>query len=203
MPHGTGHGIGLDIHEPPLLDRAGPALVEGDALTITEINGAPVVGGQVITLASGALLTINADGTSPDIDLASTFSIGDVGAARRYIPRKVMKPKLYNWFQGALVAGSIERGTVRLDGPLDKFPFDNDEGRFLIEGSARNLTFKYQPNWPAAEQADIALRDAMAAFNISSDAGAEAYPGWGGYGAGKAALDRNSNHLLGIRARVD
>ncbi len=34
MPHGTGHGIGLDVHEPPLLDTGGPELVVGDALTI-------------------------------------------------------------------------------------------------------------------------------------------------------------------------
>lgn len=32
--HGTGHGVGLDVHEPPLLDEGGPALVEGDCLTI-------------------------------------------------------------------------------------------------------------------------------------------------------------------------
>lgn len=34
MVHGTGHGIGLDVHEPPLLDRNGPEIVESDALTI-------------------------------------------------------------------------------------------------------------------------------------------------------------------------
>ncbi len=34
MTCGTGHGIGLDVHEPPLLDYKGPELVVGDALTI-------------------------------------------------------------------------------------------------------------------------------------------------------------------------
>ncbi len=34
MPHDTGHGIGLDVHEPPLLDIAGPELLIGDVLTI-------------------------------------------------------------------------------------------------------------------------------------------------------------------------
>ena len=34
IPHGTGHGIGLDVHEPPLLDRNGHALLEGDVITI-------------------------------------------------------------------------------------------------------------------------------------------------------------------------
>lgn len=32
--HGTGHGVGLDVHEPPLLDFGGPELVVGDCLTI-------------------------------------------------------------------------------------------------------------------------------------------------------------------------
>jgi Xaa-Pro aminopeptidase len=34
MVHGTGHGIGLEVHEPPLLDMGGPELVAGDALTV-------------------------------------------------------------------------------------------------------------------------------------------------------------------------
>jgi len=34
MVHGTGHGIGLDVHEPPLLDMNGPTIVAGDVITI-------------------------------------------------------------------------------------------------------------------------------------------------------------------------
>jgi Xaa-Pro aminopeptidase len=32
--HGTGHGVGLEVHEPPLLDFNGPPLIAGDAVTI-------------------------------------------------------------------------------------------------------------------------------------------------------------------------
>jgi Xaa-Pro aminopeptidase len=34
ISHGTGHGIGLEVHEPPLLAPKGPELVVGDVLTI-------------------------------------------------------------------------------------------------------------------------------------------------------------------------
>jgi Xaa-Pro aminopeptidase len=34
MVHGTGHGVGLEVHEPPLLDAGGPELVTGDAVTV-------------------------------------------------------------------------------------------------------------------------------------------------------------------------
>jgi Xaa-Pro aminopeptidase len=34
MTHGTGHGLGLECHEPPLLDFKGPELLEGELVTI-------------------------------------------------------------------------------------------------------------------------------------------------------------------------
>ena len=34
MHHGTGHGIGIEVHEPPLLDPSGIPLVENDVLTV-------------------------------------------------------------------------------------------------------------------------------------------------------------------------
>lgn len=34
IQHGTGHGIGLELHEPILLDTGGPAMVENEVLTV-------------------------------------------------------------------------------------------------------------------------------------------------------------------------
>ncbi len=134
---------------------AGTVLWRASDDRITVLSDSIRITNPVIDTRINVQLTLNADGSSPDIDLASSYTVSDVGAARRYLPRKVMTPRLYDWFQNSLVAGSIQRGTVRLNGPLDKFPFDGGEGRFLLEGFARNLTFRYHPDWPAADQADM------------------------------------------------
>ncbi len=123
--------------------------------TTTVLSDSIRLRNNVFDSRSNVQLIISDDASAPEIDLASAWSINDLAAAKAYIPKKLVKPKLYNWFQMALVRGSIPRGSTTLKGPLDKFPFDNDEGRLLLEGSVRNLTFKYQPLWPAADLSDM------------------------------------------------
>ena len=93
--------------------------------------------------------------TRPYVELSSTWSISDVAAARQLLPRKYMKPRLYEWFQMALVSGSIPHGTTELTGSMDEFPFDGAEGQLLVNASVRNLHFKYHKDWPASTQADM------------------------------------------------
>ncbi len=45
MPHGTGHGLGLELKELPLLDIAGPKLVVRDVVTVEPGLYAPGLGG--------------------------------------------------------------------------------------------------------------------------------------------------------------
>lgn len=64
MVHGTGHGVGLEVHEPPLLDKGGPPLVAGDALTIEPGLYCKAVGGirvedMVIVRKSGPPENLN------------------------------------------------------------------------------------------------------------------------------------------------
>ncbi|NCF72831.1 MAG: TIGR02099 family protein [Gammaproteobacteria bacterium] len=152
----------LEIRAPEFL----PDVVEIDAADGTVIwrnsNNRTTILSDSISITSeffdsqsNVQVLIHKDGSSPEIDLESTWNISDIAEAKRFIPRKGLRPKLYDWFQMALVDGSIPRGTTTLNGPLDKFPFDGGEGRFLMEASVRNMTFKYHQLWPATEQSDM------------------------------------------------
>jgi len=110
---------------------------------------------------SSLQISLPAGGGSPLIDFVSNWNITDISAAPRYVPGKIMKGNLYQWLDDALIGGQIPRGTIRLTGPLDKFPFDDGEGVFRIEAHAENTTLKYHPNWPVLEQvsADIIVEN--------------------------------------------
>ena len=109
-------------------------------------------------ISSDSDVEIILDGdASPVIDLASNWSINDVSAAKRYIPEAILKPRLYTWFQDALVSGELNRGRTRFYGSLDNFPFDNGEGHMLIEATARNMSLRYSPKFPAAEISEMVV----------------------------------------------
>ncbi len=152
----------LEIHVPEYLSKV-VAIDQADGTVIwrssnsstTILSDSITISSDVFHSQSNVQLVLNNDGSSPEIDLASSWSISDLAAAKHYIPKKGLRPKLYDWFQMALVGGAITRGTTTLNGPLDKFPFDGGEGRLLMEASVRNMTLKYHKKWPATEQSDI------------------------------------------------
>jgi uncharacterized protein YhdP len=75
----------------------------------------------------------------------------------RYLPVNIVKPALYRWLSEALVAGRITGGTTRFAGPLDKFPFDNGEGTFRVDGTLEDGTLKYSDKWPVSANMNLDL----------------------------------------------
>lgn len=88
---------------------------------------------------------------APFVDFESTWSVYDVSAMRRYLPIRVITPKLREWLTDALVSGRVTRGTTRFNGALDKFPFDEGDGSFRIEARLEDATLLYSDKWPAPE----------------------------------------------------
>jgi uncharacterized protein (TIGR02099 family) len=143
------------LNEPVDIDRAsGTVIWRRSGARTTILSDSITIRNSVFESNSDIEIVIDG-ANSPVIDLASTWSIDDITAAKRYIPQTILKPRLYNWFQNALVSGQIPRGTTLFNGPLDKFPFDGGEGRMLIEASVRNTVLKYAPQFPPAEISEL------------------------------------------------
>ncbi|HZW59306.1 MAG TPA: DUF3971 domain-containing protein, partial [Woeseiaceae bacterium] len=136
---------------------------EGTVIWRRNRNGIIVLSDSV-TLDSSELssrsslqVSLPTGGGSPVVDFESRWSISDISAARKYLPVNLIKPSLYRWLNSALVAGRATQGTTRFSGPLDKFPFDNDEGVFRIEASLEDATLRYSELWPDVENMDLEL----------------------------------------------
>jgi uncharacterized protein (TIGR02099 family) len=110
-----------------------------------------------LDMTNSLQVSLSANGDSPLIDVLSNWSISKVSSISRYLPSKLMEPRLYAWFDNALIDGRVPRGIIQFTGPLDKFPFEAEEGSFRIEAQLEDSTLKYHPSWPAIEQvtADI------------------------------------------------
>jgi NAD(P)-dependent dehydrogenase (short-subunit alcohol dehydrogenase family) len=90
---------------------------------------------------------------------------------------------------GVLINNASELGPSPMP-PLETYPWDELLRVFRVNAVAPlHLIQLLLPSMKARQEGVI--------INVTSDAGAQAYPGWGGYGASKAALE----HLSRVLAR--
>lgn len=154
----TGLSVDVPQHlaEPVLLDELRGTLIwrrSGDRTTLLSDN--IVFRNPDFDFESNVELTFADGNRLPVVDLATTWSINDISVAKKYIPFIPRIPRTSEWFQEGLLAGSIPHGTLRLYGPMDKWPFDGGEGRFLVEANLRDALILYQRRWPLATVPDL------------------------------------------------
>ena len=91
-------------------------------------------------------ISVPANGDAPFVDVQSDWSINDVGAIRRYLPVSMLGTPIGEWLQMAAVSGIVRRGSLRLNGSLDRFPFDDGDGSFHVSAEFEDFVLRYSEN---------------------------------------------------------
>ena len=79
------------------------------------------------------------------IDLTINIQQGVANQVYRYLPKKV-DAKIRQYLQKAITQGTIKNGSIKIKGPLNKFPFvDPGDGEFHVLTQLQDATFQYAP----------------------------------------------------------
>jgi uncharacterized protein (TIGR02099 family) len=85
------------------------------------------------------------------MSLLVSASDGDAKFAEHFYPHLLMGADLVDYLNGAIVDGKIKQALVLFNGPLQSFPFDNNEGIFVVDAELSQSTFVFDSEWPAIE----------------------------------------------------
>jgi uncharacterized protein YhdP len=100
---------------------------------------------------SSLQISVPANGDAPFVDIESDWNINDVSAIPRYLPVSMRDAPIGHWLRMAPVSGVVSRGTLRLNGSLDRFPFDDGDGSFHVTANFEDFILRYSERWPAPE----------------------------------------------------
>jgi len=111
------------------------------------------------------------DKGSAQIDLLAYFKDVDGSKISEYLPVKLLDPETTAWLDKSIIQGTSPQGNLILRGPLDKFPFDNGEGKFETRFDVINATLDYEPGWPIISEMQGEIIFSGRSLNIIGDSG--------------------------------
>ena len=88
---------------------------------------------------------------APTVDLAAKLDRARIEAIARYLPRVGLPSPARQWLVDALRGGRIGKGSVKLSGPVDRFPFREGGGEFVFRVSVEDTVLAFHPRWPRLE----------------------------------------------------
>lgn len=91
------------------------------------------------------------------VDLQADAKAAQMAMVRQHLPASIMDPRLVDWLNRALVDGVMTRASMRLEGSMQDFPFDQGQGEFTLRLAADDLTFRFNREWPAFENTNAEL----------------------------------------------
>ncbi len=104
-----------------------------------------------LTLTGEGQLLFLDNSKMPIVDAKLGIKLSDLGKAKLYYPASLMPSSAVGWLDQAFVHSKLISGNMILRGPLEKFPFDHGEGKFLVDTIIRDVCLNYDSAWPRAE----------------------------------------------------
>lgn len=88
------------------------------------------------------------------IRLNADFSGKEIQQWAAFLPKKMMKPKLYAWLNDEIKRIAEISGKMTLNGLAREFPFDNNHGEFLIESHVFGVELYINHQWKIIKEID-------------------------------------------------
>lgn len=104
------------------------------------------------------------------LDIRGHLRRGEASTVYRYLPHAVADDA-YTWLRRALTAGTARDVRARIQGPVDRFPFDAGGGEFEVEMKLVDAVLDYAPGWPRIEGVQGQLRFHDKAMTLIAHAG--------------------------------
>jgi uncharacterized protein (TIGR02099 family) len=86
--------------------------------------------------------------TDTRLSLLANITDVDVRKIGHYYPLTSMSNNLVDYLNNALIDGKVTQAQVLLNGPLVSFPFNDNEGVFVVDAELADATFKFDERWP-------------------------------------------------------
>ncbi len=106
--------------------------------------------------AQGAIDQVTRDSVGY-VRLNADFSGKEIQQWSAFLPKKMMKPKLYAWLRDDLKRVAEISGKITLNGLAREFPFDNNHGEFLIESHVIGGELYINHQWKIIKEIDGAI----------------------------------------------
>ncbi|HCH70534.1 MAG TPA: TIGR02099 family protein [Colwellia sp.] len=87
--------------------------------------------------------------TNTNMSLLASITDVDVSKIGHYYPLTLMSSNLVGYLNNALIDGKLTQAQVLFNGPLAKFPFNDNTGVFIVDAELEDATFEFDDEWPS------------------------------------------------------
>ncbi|GEM_PF-6985888 len=115
---------------------------------LVQVSHAQAQNGDGLCYGQFSLLFNNQE-THPWMSLVGGGQLASLDNEARYLPFTVMPKKVVDWVDQAIVPGKGKAdAAVVINGPMVNFPFDKNEGQFIVDANLDNIDLQFEKTWP-------------------------------------------------------